>query len=126
MTLSATSCESVGVDRLPQAAPRACGAQPCSRMAEYRGRCQVHAQANERMRGSAADRGYDTDWRRLRKAKLATDPICELRTRCIGMVATEVHHVISIRDRPDLRLEWSNLRSTCKPCHSALTRSGHS
>ena len=113
----------MGDDHLPKAAPRACGAQPCPNMAEYRGVCKVHARDNNRARGSAEERGYDSDWRRLRAAKLAVDPICELRTRCMGMVASEVHHVIPIRDRPDLRLEWSNLRSACKPCHSALTRS---
>ncbi|MCO5078975.1 MULTISPECIES: HNH endonuclease signature motif containing protein [Hyphomicrobiales] len=35
--------------------------------------------------------------------------------------ATEVDHVISVRQRPDLRLSWSNLRPFCKPHHSART-----
>lgn len=82
----------------------------------------MHARANEQTRGNPTERGYDSDWRRLRRAKIAANPICELRTHCMGNVASEVHHVIPIRARPDLRLEWSNLRSTCKPCHSSLTR----
>jgi 5-methylcytosine-specific restriction endonuclease McrA len=29
--------------------------------------------------------------------------------------------VIPIRERPDPRLVWENLQSSCKPCHAAKT-----
>ena len=57
--------------------------------------------------------------------KLAADPFCQIETHCKGMmpdnVATEVDHIIPIRQRPDLRLVWSNLQSACRACHSAKT-----
>jgi len=108
---------------MPTAPPRACICQPCPNPAEYRGRCREHARRAESARGSAAERGYGSDWRRLRTAKLATDPVCQIRTHCHGIVAEEVDHIVPIRERPDLRLEWSNLQSACKRCHSAKTLS---
>jgi 5-methylcytosine-specific restriction protein A len=107
---------------MPTAAPKVCACQPCPNLAEYRGRCREHMRRAERARGTTIERGYDGDWRRLRIAKLRADPICEIRTHCLGMIATEVDHIIPIRVRPDLRLDWSNLNSACTPCHSAKTR----
>ncbi|QBX37232.1 MULTISPECIES: AAA family ATPase [unclassified Brevundimonas] len=73
-------------------------------------------------RGSAASRGYDADWRRLRAALLQANPLC-LFCEEAGIVeaATVADHIISIEDRPDLRLVWSNLRPLCKPCHDRRT-----
>src|SRR5579864_6363920 len=105
---------------MPTAPPKPCSCQPCPNLAEYRGRCREHAARGERARGTPAERGYDRDWRRLRAFKLSIDPFCQIRLKgCHGRIATEVHHVIPIRQRPDLRFEWSNLISSCKPCHSA-------
>ena len=79
-------------------------------------------------RPGATARGYDGPWQKLRLLKLRTDPLCEIQTHCgrgIGAPAprgaNEVDHKIPIRQRPDLRLEWNNLQSACRPCHSAKT-----
>ena len=85
------------------------------------GPCAAHRRVRDVLRGKTAERGYDAVWRRLRTAKLAADPFCELMILCAGRIATEVHHVHPIRTHPELRLEWSNLQSACKPCHSAKT-----
>lgn len=54
--------------------------------------------------------------------KLAQDPLCQIKTHCIGITAAvEVDHVVPIRERPDLRLDMSNLQSVCHACHSAKT-----
>lgn len=72
----------------------------------------------DRRRGSAAARGYDAAWRRLRAAFLAANPLCRMceaegRTTAAGVV----DHIRPIAERPDLRLEWSNLQSLCQPHH---------
>ncbi len=72
---------------------------------------------------TTAERGYGNDWRKLSERKRAADPLCE---RCLGNGRTEparhVHHIKPISDRPDLRLEWSNLMSVCVECHEELER----
>jgi 5-methylcytosine-specific restriction protein A len=70
-------------------------------------------------RGSSTARGYDGAWRKLRSAFLAEHPIC--CERGCSEPATDVDHKLSIADRPDLRLTWSNLRAYCHPHHSART-----
>jgi 5-methylcytosine-specific restriction protein A len=101
-----------------RAALRVCGAPGCSALVE-RGRCAAHRraryQAQDRNRSTSAARGYGASWRRLRLMQLRASPLC---VAC-GRPATEVDHI-----RP-LALggtnEAGNLRSLCKPCHSAHT-----
>lgn len=106
-------------------APRPCSNYPCKGMAEYRGLCKACAASRERFKGTPQERGYDGTWRKLRRMKLAANPLCEIQTVCKGMFpenrAVEVDHRIPIRERPDLRLVWSNLQSSCHACHSAKT-----
>lgn len=72
-------------------------------------------------RGSAASRGYDRQWRKVRAAHLAREPLCRIcKTSGIIEAATVVDHIQPIRERPDLRLDPSNLRSLCKTCHDRL------
>lgn len=68
-------------------------------------------------RPHAAARGYDRDWKRLRKWKLRRDPICEL---CGKAAASMVHHVKKIVDCPDCRLRQENLQSVCRACHDRV------
>lgn len=73
----------------------------------------------EQSRPQARARGYDGDWSKLRKTFLSQHPLC-----CIegcGERATVVDHIQSIRARPDLRLDPTNLRSMCRSHHSART-----
>jgi 5-methylcytosine-specific restriction protein A len=115
---------------MPNRAPRGCLEWPCPNDAGPSGRCAAHAQKAQKTyaseRGKTGERGYDYTWQRLRKMKLAANPICEIQTHCKGLVpdcaATEVHHVQSVKERPDLRLVWENLKSICRPCHNAITR----
>jgi 5-methylcytosine-specific restriction protein A len=70
-------------------------------------------------RPSAAERGYDAAWRKVRKQFLEANPRC-CEPEC-GARSEQADHVLSVRDRPDLRLSWSNLRPYCTPHHSART-----
>ncbi len=70
-------------------------------------------------RPTAAQRGYDAAWKKCRSLFLAQNPTC-VHPDC-RQPATDVDHIISIRDRPDLRLSWSNLRPFCHSHHSART-----
>lgn len=110
---------------MPQLAKRPCSAYGCPVLVTH-GRCPLHQQQRnvhiDDRRVSSSKRGYDAAWRRLRLAKLAEDPLCQINTHCQHpTAASEVDHIIPIAARPDLRLEWSNLQSACHACHSAKT-----
>lgn len=79
----------------------------------------------DQRRGKTAERGYDAQWRALRALYLRQHPLCECDECRDGAVkvtaATVVDHRITITERPDLRLEWSNLRSMAKACHDRHT-----
>ena len=73
---------------------------------------------------TAAQRGYDRDWRRLRNVKLTNDPICQCDDcKRDGLLtkAEVVDHILPISERPDLRLTYANLRSMSKRCHDRHT-----
>jgi 5-methylcytosine-specific restriction enzyme A len=76
----------------------------------------------DRKRPSSPRRGYDAAWRRARDAQLAREPLCRM-CREVGMLAqaTVVDHIQSVQERPDLRLEPSNLRSLCSAHHNWRT-----
>jgi len=82
-------------------------------------------QALDRWRGSAASRGYDRTWRALRLQILEAEPLCRF-CWAHGLVepATEVDHIKPLATHPELRLDPTNLRALCKPCHSRLTAGG--
>ena len=81
--------------------------------------------AFERDRGSSSARGYDRTWQRLRLQVLSEEPLCLFcQTKDRVVAATEVDHIKTIRECPEMRLVRSNLRSLCKPCHCAWTGRG--
>lgn len=88
----------------------------------WKPRPQVERERKRRFnadRPSSAARGYDADWRALRAAFLYANPLCCV-PGCLAH-ATEADHIVSVRERPDLRLVWDNLRPCCKPHHSRHT-----
>jgi 5-methylcytosine-specific restriction protein A len=73
-------------------------------------------------RGTRKQRGYGQDWVRLRAKILANEPLCRTcRANGKVVVATVVDHIQDIVDRPDLRLEESNLQPLCRRCHNRKT-----
>lgn len=76
-------------------------------------------------RPPSSQRGYDGAWRKVRDLKLAQDPLCQdCEEQGITEPANEVHHLLKVTDRPDLRLDMTNLRSLCGRCHKRRTRRG--
>ena len=113
---------------MPIAPPRPCRWPGCPALVhEPRERfCAPHRRAHKRdadrrtdeRRPSSARRGYGRTWRELRKAVLASQPLCELCLR-EGRItpATDVDHIVPLRDGgtndPD------NLRPLCRPHHAS-------
>jgi hypothetical protein len=104
---------------MPTSAPRPCPGPGCRALVSGGGRCPACRRRYEEKRGTSTDRGYDGKWRGLRVAYLRQHQVCSI-PGC-GKPSTDVDHVQSIRLRPDLRLEWSNLRAYCHGHHSAKT-----
>ena len=73
-------------------------------------------------RGTAKERGYDSDWRKLRMIYLTEHPFCECEN-CSGKLvpADVVDHKYPISTHPHLRLSYWNLRSMAKVCHDRHT-----
>jgi len=88
--------------------------QPTREQAEARRKAML----NQR-RASPSEQGYDSAWKRCSRLFRERHPICS--TPGCGRPTQEADHIISPRERPDLRLRWSNLRPFCKPCHSRRT-----
>ncbi len=70
-------------------------------------------------RPNSAARGYGRDWKQVRAQFLSNHPHCSVQ-HC-SEPSTEADHILSVCDRPDLRLAFHNLRAFCKPHHSQRT-----
>lgn len=80
--------------------------------------CPEHAnqQRPRDYRPSARQRGYTSEWDRIRAEVLKQDPYC----RMCGQVATDVDHIIPIR-RGGTHHPL-NLQPLCRSCHNRKTR----
>jgi 5-methylcytosine-specific restriction endonuclease McrA len=65
-------------------------------------------------------------WRKLRRLKLKESPLCALCPPDFKKPATDVDHILPVKERPDLAWEWDNLQSLCHECHSMKTTRGES
>jgi 5-methylcytosine-specific restriction endonuclease McrA len=101
--------------------------------------CTQHERASrsaqDQRRGSPAERGYDSKWRRERDRFIAAHPLCQ---KCDEdgrtVAATDVDHVVPhrlkeakdsgdpVRIAAAMKLFWSrtNWQSLCKSCHSIV------
>ena len=83
----------------------------------FRPRFSAPAASSDVVRGTSTSRGYDADWRRLRRQHLTAFPLCH---HCENY-ATCVDHRVPIEVDPTRRLDPTNLRSCCTDCHNAIT-----
>lgn len=113
---------------MPVSAPHPCNHPGCRTLVHTR-YCDAHQKVFRRRqderRGNAAARGYDATWRKLRLVQLQLHPLCQCEDCDEGRKrltpANVVDHIVSIEERPDLRLDLSNLRSMSKACHDRRT-----
>ena len=77
-------------------------------------------QQHDKSRGGASERGYDGLWQRFRMWFLRRHPLC---ADCLTEWATDVHHVMALRDGGE-RLDEGNCQALCKTCHSRKTAQG--
>jgi 5-methylcytosine-specific restriction endonuclease McrA len=100
---------------MPTKAPRVCS---CGKIVPANVVClciqRRKAEADKR-RPSASQRGYDSEWQKAASAYLAepANHYCEC-----GAPATLVRHIVSIRQRPDLRMVRSNWKPGCRRCNT--------
>lgn len=94
-----------------------CSSPTCSGYAmPGRNTCELHTPVRmPDTRPSAARRGYDQKWRRIRAQFLRLHPIC---VSC-GGPANEVDHIVPLAAGGTHA--HSNLQSMCKSCHSSKT-----
>jgi 5-methylcytosine-specific restriction protein A len=95
----------------PTAAPRICGR--CGAVVPARTACPCRPAFE-----GSHNPGSTARWRKLRAAKLRTNPICE-HDGC-RLLATEVDHVVPLSIGGD-RWDWSNLQSLCRGHHADKT-----
>jgi 5-methylcytosine-specific restriction endonuclease McrA len=67
---------------------------------------------------------HHKNWPKVRALQLSRHPECqdcyEQRNELVS--ARFVHHVLSVRDRPDLVFDPDNLRSLCPACHNRVEK----
>ena len=104
---------------MPVSAPKPCTKHPAILILHNKPcpQCEAVKKGKEReRREKRGKRVYDTtQWKKTRKAKLSANPLCE---HC-GYIATEVDH----KDGCNTNMNWDNLQSLCKSCHSRKTAS---
>ena len=98
-----------------------CAAPGCAALVNDGSRCATHASQRQQERGTAHERGYDFDWQRFRAMVIIKRPCCE---DCLWEPSLDVHHILKLKERPDLRLDERNVLALCKPCHSRRTQKG--
>lgn len=110
---------------MPDAPPKPCLAPRCPALVTGAARCPEHTTTDRppERRGSAAARGYDARWRKLRRLHLNREPLCR-HCLLIDRVtpATDVDHITPHTGHGDpLLYDPDNLRSLCHSCHSRVT-----
>lgn len=125
----------MGVDTVALSPGRACRWPGCTEIIREGSYCERHKaqgrkpydRATDERRGSARQRGYNTEWDKFRHWFL-NQPGNQICHRCLeqGRItkAELVHHIKPVRERPDLRLVADNCVPLCGKCHQAVHREG--
>lgn len=84
--------------------------------------CERHKALHPEAVRSAAGRGYNSRWQKVRKRYLQSHPLCE---ECMKQgrytKATVVDHIVPHRGDQKLFWDESNWQALCKACHDRKT-----
>jgi len=110
---------------MPYKPLRPCRHPMCPNLTDA-GYCEDHKRAERKRydndRGTAASRGYNGQWRKVRGIKLKRNPLCErCRSRGRTVAAAMVHHIVAIR-KGGAAYDVENLMSVCVGCHDEIHR----
>lgn len=100
---------------------RLCSSSGCPEPVVTRGRCRLHARANNRATHSNTTnrRVYNSKrWQLLRKRVLFEQPIC---AGCDDALAVDVDHITSL-DHGGAPYDRANVQGLCPTCHGRKTR----
>ena len=107
---------------MPQRASHPCAAPGCTALVQSGAWCTTHQRPATDERPSAAARGYDARWQKVRLAHLRREPLCRdpyHRHPEQLITATDVDHIVPrAAGGSDMA---SNLQSLCHECHSYKT-----
>lgn len=109
---------------MPRKPKKPCAYPGCPELVQS-GRCENHSKEYKKQKWKEADknrppssqRGYDSRWRKVRRMKLARQPLCEeCQKHARVKQAEEVHHTVPLAQGGSNRFE--NLESLCRTCHN--------
>lgn len=87
------------------------------------GRCDCRGDASTERR-CIKHEGHGSDHRKASERYRANHPLCERCVMLYGAVdakpSKDMHHIASIKQAPQLRMEESNWLAVCRACHEAL------
>lgn len=91
-------------------------------------RCEKHAKEKatyDQHRPNSNARGYTRKWGEFRLHYLQENPLCE---DCLAHsrteAASEVHHIVKVKDNRAVMYDKGNLMALCHACHSRRTARG--
>lgn len=107
---------------MPARPLRPCSYPGCNQLVTS-GRCEKHMRQDrqriDKQRGTAAQRGYNSRWRRYREQYLREYPLC---AECEKPTpATVVDHIIPHKGNKQLFWDPDNHQPLCKSCHDRKT-----
>jgi 5-methylcytosine-specific restriction protein A len=115
-----------GQSAMPNAPRHPCNRPGCPTLTDKRF-CDTHSREcrrrEVRTKGNTTERGYGSDWQKLRNVHIKIFPLCKDPYAVhLGrpVIASHVDHIQSISEAPHRRLDPTNLQSLCANCHNSL------
>jgi 5-methylcytosine-specific restriction protein A len=99
---------------MPKSSLKPCQHPRCPELIDSGSFCVKHQPV--RKEKSAARRGYDRAWNKVREVHLGNQPVCEI---CGAYNNLEVHHIKPIKEGGQ-RLSLNNLQTLCHDCHNKV------